>query len=227
MNDIIKAEANIEIKQQIDGLIDKISLFENVSLEKINNTDEYINSASVLSEIKGLNKQLKAKKDELSAPFKMAIELINSYTRESFDIANNAEKVIKNAMIEWDNEQQRIKEKQEAEFRKAEEERIRKENEKLQKKIDKLEAKGKDTEELKEQIEANIPLEMIATKDTPKVDTVKYTTRYDFEIVDELAIPREYLKVDEVKIRKVVQALKDMCNISGIKVKTIKTIASK
>ena len=37
-----------------------------------------------------------------------------------------------------------------------------------------------------------------------------------FEVVDEAKVPREYLVIDEVKIRKVVQALKDKTNTSGI-----------
>jgi len=50
-----------------------------------------------------------------------------------------------------------------------------------------------------------------------KADGVNLRDNWTFEIVDESLIPREYLIPDEVKIRKVVVALKDKTNIPGVK----------
>lgn len=41
---------------------------------------------------------------------------------------------------------------------------------------------------------------------------------YDFEVLDEEKIPREYFMRDDVKIRRVVKALKGSCSIPGIRV---------
>jgi DNA repair exonuclease SbcCD ATPase subunit len=49
---------------------------------------------------------------------------------------------------------------------------------------------------------------------------------YDFEVIDEKAIPREYLIVDEKAIRKVVKALGARANIAGIRVIEVQSIAS-
>ena len=53
-----------------------------------------------------------------------------------------------------------------------------------------------------------------------KVSTPSSTTyvqkRWTFRVVDATAIPREFMLVDEVKIRKVVLAMKEQTNIPGI-----------
>lgn len=54
--------------------------------------------------------------------------------------------------------------------------------------------------------------------ETPKTDGLAMRENWDFEIVDEAAIPREYLIPDEVKIRKVIKIMKDKTNIPGIRV---------
>ena len=58
--------------------------------------------------------------------------------------------------------------------------------------------------------------------DVPKVeagDGRALVQTWTFTVVDEAKVPREYLILDEVKIRKVVQALKDKTNIPGIVVR--------
>lgn len=50
-----------------------------------------------------------------------------------------------------------------------------------------------------------------------KTQGVGYVPEWGFIITDESLIPREYLLVDEVKIRKVVKAMKHQTNIPGVK----------
>ena len=44
-----------------------------------------------------------------------------------------------------------------------------------------------------------------------------FQTRWDFEVINEALIPRQYLAVDLVKIRQIVTALKSQANIPGIR----------
>lgn len=57
----------------------------------------------------------------------------------------------------------------------------------------------------------------IIHREAPKVGGITSQVVWDFEITDLAAIPREYLMVDETKIRKVVKALKGDTVIAGIK----------
>ena len=56
----------------------------------------------------------------------------------------------------------------------------------------------------------------VAVPEAPKTGT-SYGVNWDFEVTDERLIPREYLMVDEVKLRGVVRAMKQNTRILGIR----------
>ncbi len=60
----------------------------------------------------------------------------------------------------------------------------------------------------------------------PKVAGVTVPKVWTFEITDPAAIPREYLEINETKIRKVVAALQGNTNIPGVRVFQQKRIAA-
>lgn len=64
---------------------------------------------------------------------------------------------------------------------------------------------------------APVPYAPIA-KATPKVAGVSIRKRFAFRIVNEAAVPRQYLSVNESKIRAVVSALGQAANIPGVQV---------
>lgn len=72
----------------------------------------------------------------------------------------------------------------------------------------------------REGAEAILNTEYKAAVVQPKtvVEGASFRTRWDFEVVNEAQVPRMYLAVDSMAIRKVVNALKDKTNIPGIKV---------
>ena len=52
----------------------------------------------------------------------------------------------------------------------------------------------------------------------PRVSGLSFRDDWDFEVTDAAVIPREYLVPDEVKIRRVVKAMRGAIQIPGIKV---------
>lgn len=60
-----------------------------------------------------------------------------------------------------------------------------------------------------------------------KLAGVSTRTDWDFEITDEAAIPREFLVVDDKKIRAYVKAMKSDAKIPGVRVFTKETIAAR
>lgn len=64
------------------------------------------------------------------------------------------------------------------------------------------------------------------TPAVPKVDGVAIRHEYQYEIVDESLLPRQYLVPDEPKIRKVVAALGEGANIPGVAVKRVANVAA-
>lgn len=63
---------------------------------------------------------------------------------------------------------------------------------------------------------------VVVQKDVPKVAGLSFREDWKFEIVDALAIPREYQMPDEAKIGKIVRALKQTCYIPGIRIFAVK-----
>ena len=68
-------------------------------------------------------------------------------------------------------------------------------------------------------------LQLEVKDDAPKVDGISIRSAYSFEIVDESKLPREYLKPDEIKIRRVVTAMGNNIVIPGVKIFESDTLA--
>lgn len=66
----------------------------------------------------------------------------------------------------------------------------------------------------------------IIQREAPKVAGVATREVWRFEIIDPTLVPREYLAVDEQRIRKVVAALKGDTTIPGVRVYAEKSIAA-
>lgn len=63
-------------------------------------------------------------------------------------------------------------------------------------------------------------------REPPKVSGVSTREVWKFAVSNAAAVPREYLSVDETKIRKVVQALKGDTQIAGVRVYSEKQLAA-
>lgn len=66
----------------------------------------------------------------------------------------------------------------------------------------------------------------VAQQAAPKVGGISIPMVWVHEIVDAALIPREYLDVNETRIRKVVQAMQGNTNIPGVRVRQIKRVAA-
>jgi hypothetical protein len=126
-----------------------------------------------------------------------------------------AEEFLKPQIKSYLAEQERIRIEKENELRlqaqKAEEERRIVE-------AAQLEAEGH-KEEAEAVLEKPAPIVMpTVEKTTPKADMRLYRKVWKFRVISEAEIPREYLKVDDVKIGGVVRAMKGKTSIKGIQV---------
>jgi hypothetical protein len=105
-------------------------------------------------------------------------------------------------------EEEALRRAQEAEAR-AKAAKDEKERQAAQAETDKIIAQAAD-EEKKIVLASFVP-------EAPKTNGLAMRENWDFEIVDETAIPREFMCPDELKIRKVVKAMKEKTNIPGIR----------
>ena len=117
-------------------------------------------------------------------------------------------------------EQKRLQAEQD---KKAEDERLKKLAE-LEAEKEKLKATGdeKAVEETDQAMDTlfNAPIQtpVVEVKPNVKVDMRSFQKNYRYRIIDIAKVPREYLAVDDKKVKEVMKRDKDKTNISGIEV---------
>lgn len=96
---------------------------------------------------------------------------------------------------------------------------------KLAARADATEAKAADKVEALE-VRAATVVAPVVSRETPKVAGVATREVWRFEITDPSLVPRQYLVVDEAKVRRVVQALKSDAGIPGVRVWSERQLAA-
>ena len=209
---------NFEIQAQkelsaVQGLLQKIDALAIKTQEDAGIANDYLKNA------KAKAKEIEATRVSFVKPFNDQVKFINDWFRKPMDGLAEIEKKLKAKIMDYDNEVRRKLAKEEAKLRAEAAERERKEREKLEARAAKAEEKGKTekAEELRQQAEeVYVPAPVLAA---PK-STMSYRTDYDFEVVDKALVPEDYKIVDEVMLRRVVKAQKELCKIPGIKIIT-------
>lgn len=177
--------------------------------------------------IAGLDKQAKEKFDAIKEPLNRAKNEIMAWEHSVRDPLENAKKYLSREIGTYDQEQEKIRQAEERRLQEiarqeAEAEAKRKAEEQALQDAIELEAAGDHvTAQAVLNNPAPIPVyvpPVIVSKIVPKAEGVSVATNWNFRITDEAVIPREYLMVDEKKIRQVVKALKNKCAIPGIEV---------
>ncbi len=120
-------------------------------------------------------------------------------------------------MAAWDAQQRQLQRAEEARLARAQQERDRQialEEAAL------LEAQGQHAEadQVIEQAIAMPAPTISLPPAVPKTEGISYRSEWRFEVVDPALVPREYLSVDETKIRGVVRSLKGLAKIAGVRV---------
>ena len=181
----------------------------------IQSPEAYEFAAAKLQEVKGRRKTLEDLRKSMTRPLDDAKARIMALFREPGDRLEQAEAALKRALVVFSDEQERKRRAEQARL----DELARKERERLQRQADAAAAKGREERAAVLESTAAAVVAPVAQTVAPKVAGLSFRSVWQFEVVDPAAVPREYLMVDEAKIRKVVAALKGDTVIAGIKVR--------
>jgi hypothetical protein len=188
----------------------------------IKSIQQYADAGEELKSIKAAQKRVEDLRTTITKPMNAALKAVNDFFRVPTDRLATAELSLKRAMGVYADEQHRQARAEQA----AADERARKERERIEAQAAKAEAAGR-TEKAEElQMRAATTVAPIIQREPPKVTGISTRDVWKFEITDPDVVPREYLLVDEVKIRKVVGALKGETKIAGVRVYTERQIAA-
>jgi hypothetical protein len=188
----------------------------------IKSPEGYERAAKQLIDLKDEIARIEKEKDSVFKPINAGLRAFSALVARALDPMKQWEISIKRAMIKYSDEQDRLRQEQQ----RLANERAQAEQRRLQEIADRAAAKGQDGKaEVFTERAASVVAPIVQTA-APKVAGISIPKVWRFEITDEDLIPREYLVVDEVRIRKVVNALKADTNIPGVRVFEQKQLAA-
>lgn len=188
----------------------------------VSTAQQFTDAGEVLKRIKGHLKKLEETEMGITRPINDGLKLVRDLFRSPKERATRAEGLIKRAMIGYQSEQDRLR----REEQQRADENARKEREKLDAQAAKALASGKVEKAEALQDRAATVVAPIIHREAPKVAGVSMREVWKFEVTDESLVPREYLSVDEKKIRAVVNALKGGTKIAGVRVYPEQSLAA-
>jgi len=209
-----------DVKKEIESNIVK-STEQTMALKVIDNIT-YAEAGDFLISLKALEKKIKGYFGKIKKKAYDSWKEICTLENEELDKLKPATAHLNRQMVTFN--------LAEGKKRKKEEDRLRREAKKKAEEewlATAIEAeKSGNKEEAEEILEEPVfvPPPMVESF-TPKIRGLAMKDNWDFEIVDIKKIPRNYFKIDEVKIRGVVKALKSSTDIPGIKVVNRKKIS--
>lgn len=175
-----------------------------------------------LKEIKAAAKRLDTLRKTMTQPLDAAKKAIMDFFRAPEEKLARAESGIKRAMLAYTAELDRKRREDQA---RADAE-ARKQQEKLQQQAARAQASGKVEKAAELEERAATVVAPVINREPPKVSGLSFRDAWCFEIVDEKAIPREFLMVDEAKIRRFVANMKGDTQIAGVRVYSEKRMAA-
>jgi hypothetical protein len=198
--------------------------------------DDYAALGELLKQLKAHAREIEEGRKFSKAPIVAAGKAHDEYYRPELADCETGETVAKEKLIAFEREQQRIQREQQREA----DERAQRERERLAKvaaanaeRARLLEAQGRAAEAAKAAERAaefeersSTVVAPIIDREPPKVAGISSREVYRFEVTDPTKVPRQYLSVDEAKIRKVVAALKGDAQIDGVRIWKDNTIAA-
>ena len=217
MNELITEQQIADVRKEVAPVLEAAKALQVVD------EDSYLQAMELGRQCDSRAKRVEAiwseAKSKSYAAYKSILDTIGSFTKP----LQEAKKVIGQKAYTWKREEDEKRRREEARLReeaqqRAEEERLREASQ--------LAAEGKE-EQADQVLEKPIIVEAPKIERVSKVENAAMRENWQFEIVDENAIPREYLIPDRVKIGKVVKALKGETKISGVKVFDIGSVAFK
>lgn len=188
---------------------------------KVTTADQYAAAGGELTRIAAAQKRIETVRMAITRPMDAAKKAVLDFFRDPEAKLETAKNTIKRAMIAYDDVQRRVRE----EDQRRADESARKERERLAEQSRKAAESGKVEKAAQLEQRSQAVVAPIIQRETPKVAGVNYRDAWKFEVTDPALVPREYLIVDESKIRKVVGALKGDTQIAGVKVWSEKQIA--
>lgn len=206
-----------------------LQLHERVKNLTITGQADYESAAAVLRSVKDMAKSLEEARKRITTPLDNAKKAVMDLFRPPTLVLEIAEKKIKETMIAYTNEQERIRFEREEKLRKQAENEETKKRAALEEKARKAREAG--NEEKADQLEqkaAEVHVQApVLASTVQKVDGISMKQNWKARVIDANKVPREYLVVDEQKLNQMAKATKGSLSIAGVEFYAEDVLASR
>ena len=206
-----------------------INLYDRASMLMITNQEKYENAAELLKTVKGMAKELEEARKKITNPLDVAKKAVMDLFRKPAENLEKAESTLKRIMISYTQEQEQIRREQEEKLRRqaeAEEARKRKAFEERAKKAEES-GKAEKAEELRQKAAEVQVVAPVLASTVQKVAGVSMKKNWKARVINPMAVPREYLVIDEQKLNQVARATQGTLVISGVQFYSEDILASR
>ena len=224
----------LNIKHPDDALFKKSEgALEAARYWKITSPETAVEVGDQIKTVKALAREVNGKRLKITKPLNDALKEVNALFAPAKDWLVEAERILKNTLLQYQNEQARIARELQA---KADAE-ARKEREKLERRAAKAEAKGKEdkAEELREQAETKIA--PVVTSAAPKLAGISRRETWKAEITDKGTLLKHIVekrpdllplvKIDQSALNGMARVLKGELDLPGVEVSKEASIAAR
>lgn len=200
---------------------------------KITSPEEAIEATDDLKAVKALAKEINKKRLAITGPINKALKEVNVLFKPAKDWLSEAEKLIKNKLLAFQREQERIARKLQVEA----DERAREERSKLEEAAIAAEWMGetKEAEELREEVEVQEAPVVVSI--APKIEGITTRITWKGKVTDKLLFVKyiaekrndllELIKIDQSALNAQARSLKEELDIPGIKAVPEETIVAR
>ena len=162
-------EILVQEKQVKESIKDLPAMVTEITSVQVKSQDDYSRAFDLTKQVKTKSKELDELRKSLTKPLDETKKRIMDMFRHPQENLAKAEKHLKGVMIDYTDEQERIRAEAERKLREQAEKEAEKEREKLRKKAEKATEKGKTelAEELNSQVEEVAPVNVILSDTAP------------------------------------------------------------
>ena len=224
----------LKVKRPDDALFNRSQyMLKEARSWEITTPETAVAAAGDLKLIKGLSKELEAKRTAITGPINQALREVNALFKPAKEWLAQAERLLKDKLLTYSAEQDRI-----ARERQAEADALaRKEREKLERRAAKAEEKGKaEKAEVLRDVAETTAAPVIESA-APKLDGIATRETWKAVVTDELALIRHIaierndllplLEIDQSGLNAWARRLKDELDLPGVEVRKETSIAAR
>lgn len=184
--------------------------------------EQYQDAADHLKQLKAAQKKLDETRTSITAPMNAALKAVQNLFRTPGDRLAQAERMIKGKLAAYSDEQDRLRREEQAKADAA----ARRERERLDALAARAAESGRTAAAERHAERAAAVVAPVIQREAPTVAAVVTREVWQFQVENPALVPREYLMVDESKIRAYVRAMKADAKIAGVRIFKEKQIAA-